>query len=102
MATTKVSSLTEITSTTGSEELLINDGGTSKKIQVSNLPDTDTVYTHPNHSGDVVSSADGATTIQVDAVDIAMLSATGTASSTSSCSYCICCCTLNSTIFYLY
>jgi hypothetical protein len=40
-------------------------------------------YTHPNHSGDVVSSADGATTIQVDAVDIAMLSATGTASSTT-------------------
>ena len=83
MAITKVSALTEITSTVGTEELLINDGGTSKKIQVSNLPDTDTVYTHPNHSGDVVSSADGATTIQVDAVDIAMLSATGTASSTT-------------------
>ena len=46
MATTKVSSLTEITSTTGSEELLINDGGTSKKIQVSNLPDTDTTYSN--------------------------------------------------------
>ena len=40
-------------------------------------------YTHPNHSGDVVSSGDGAMTIQVDAVDIAMLSATGTASSTT-------------------
>ena len=40
-------------------------------------------YVHPNHSGDVVSSADGATTIQVDAVDIAMLSATGTASGTT-------------------
>ena len=37
MATTKVSSLTEITSTTGSEELLINDGGTSKKITIANL-----------------------------------------------------------------
>jgi len=46
MATTKVSALTEITSTTGSEELLINDGGTSKKIQVSNLPDTDTTYSN--------------------------------------------------------
>ena len=42
MAITKVSALTEITSTVGTEELLINDGGTSKKIQVSNLPDTDT------------------------------------------------------------
>ena len=40
-------------------------------------------YTHPNHSGDVVSSGDGAMTIQVDAVDIAMLSATGTASGTT-------------------
>ena len=83
MSSVKVSALTEITSTTGSEELLINDGGTSKKIQVSNLPDTDTVYTHPNHSGDIVSTGDGATTIQAGAVDIAMLSATGTASSTT-------------------
>jgi hypothetical protein len=40
-------------------------------------------YVHPNHSGDVVSSADGAMTIQTDAVDIAMLSATGTASATT-------------------
>jgi hypothetical protein len=40
-------------------------------------------YTHPNHSGDVVSAADGATTIQAGAVDLAMLSATGTASGTT-------------------
>ena len=40
-------------------------------------------YVHPNHSGDVVSTADGATVIQVDAVDIPMLSATGTASNTT-------------------
>jgi hypothetical protein len=40
-------------------------------------------YVHPNHSGDVVSSADGAMTIQTDAVDIAMLSATGTPSNTT-------------------
>ena len=45
--------------------------------------DTDTVYTHPNHSGDVVSAADGAMTIQTDAVDIAMLSATGTPGNTT-------------------
>jgi hypothetical protein len=83
MSSVKVSALTAKTSPSGSEELLINDGGTSKKITIANLPDTDTVYTHPNHSGDVVSSADGATTIQVDAVDIAMLSATGTASATT-------------------
>ena len=83
MSTTKVSALSAKTSPAGTEELLINDSGTSKKITIANLPDTDTVYTHPNHSGDIVSSADGATTIQVDAVDIAMLSATGTASSTT-------------------
>ena len=41
------------------------------------------LYVHPNHSGDIVSTADGATVIQVDAVDIPMLSATGTASSTT-------------------
>ncbi len=41
------------------------------------------LYVHPNHSGDVVSAADGAMTIQTDAVDIAMLSASGTASSTT-------------------
>ena len=41
------------------------------------------LYVHPNHSGDVVSTADGATVIQVDAVDIPMLSASGTASSTT-------------------
>ena len=40
-------------------------------------------YVHPNHSGDVVSAADGAMTIQTDAVDIDMLSATGTASSST-------------------
>jgi len=50
-------------------------------------------YTHPNHSGDVTSSADGATTIADnavtnakmadDAVGVAELSATGTASSST-------------------
>ena len=35
--------------------------------------DTDTVYTHPNHSGDVVSASDGATTIQDDAVTYAKI-----------------------------
>ena len=41
------------------------------------------LYVHPNHSGDVVSAADGATTIQADAVDIPMLSASGTADATT-------------------
>ena len=37
MATKKVSALTELTSPDGSEELLVNDGGTSKKITIDNL-----------------------------------------------------------------
>ena len=38
MATTKVSALSALTSPDGSEELLVNDGGTSKKLLISNLP----------------------------------------------------------------
>ena len=40
MATTKVSALSALTSPDGSEELLVNDGGTSKKLLISNLPAT--------------------------------------------------------------
>ena len=36
MATTKVSALTALTTSDGAEELLINDGGTSKKITIAN------------------------------------------------------------------
>ena len=83
MATKKISELTELTSPAGTEELIVNAGGTSKKITLANLPDNDTVYAHPNHSGDVTSTADGDTVITSGAVDIAMLSATGTASSSN-------------------
>ena len=37
MATTKVSALSALTTTDGAEELLINDGGTSKKVTIANL-----------------------------------------------------------------
>ena len=37
MAQTKVSDLTALTSPDGSEELLVNDGGTSKKVTIDNL-----------------------------------------------------------------
>ena len=40
-------------------------------------------YSHPNHTGDVTSVGDGALTIAVGAVDIAMLSATGIPSSST-------------------
>ena len=38
MATKKISELTELTSPAGTEELIVNAGGTSKKIQIDNLP----------------------------------------------------------------
>jgi len=37
MATTKLSALTAHTTTDGNEELLINDGGTSKKVTIDNV-----------------------------------------------------------------
>ena len=54
----------------------------SGTVATARLPSA-ALYTHPNHSGDVISVADGAMTIQTDAVDIAMLSASGTASNTT-------------------
>ena len=73
MSSIKVSALTAKTTPSGSEELLINDSGVSKKITIANLPDTDTVYTHPNHSGDVTSTADGATVIGTGKVLTSMI-----------------------------
>ena len=50
MSSIKVSALTAKTTPSGSEELLINDGGTSKKITIANaFTDTDTTYS--NFSG---------------------------------------------------
>ena len=37
MATTKISALAALTTTDGAEELLINDGGTSKKVTIDNV-----------------------------------------------------------------
>jgi len=138
MAQIKVSALTALTTTDGAEELLINDGGTSKKVTIANLLVDDQVtaaklansintdiatgvtgnttanaalpkaggamtgaittnstfdgrdvatdgtkldgiaassnnYVHPNHSGEVTSTADGATVIADNIVDEANL-----------------------------
>ena len=48
-----------------------------------NVADGANAYTHPNHTGDVTSSADGATTIASGAVDLAHLSASGTKNNTT-------------------
>ena len=120
MATTKVSALSALTTTDGNEELLINDGGTSKKVTIDNVLHDSSIRsehyadgsideehiaddavtadklanaintaiaantaktTNATHTGDVTGS--GALTIAVDAVDIAMLSATGSAGSST-------------------
>lgn len=44
MPSIKISALTEKTTPAGTEELVVNDGGVSKKIKISNLPDNDTTY----------------------------------------------------------
>jgi hypothetical protein len=44
MSSIKVSALTAKTTPAGTEELLINDSGVSKKITIANLPDTNTTY----------------------------------------------------------
>ena len=120
MATTKVSDLSALTTTDGAEELLINDGGTSKKVTIANLLHDESIdsdhyvdgsideahiaddavtadklanaintaiaantakTTNATHTGDVTGAT--ALTIATDAVDIAMLSATGTANSST-------------------
>ena len=68
MATTKVSALSALTSPDGAEELLVNDGGTSKKITIDNL-----LYDESIDSDHYV---DGS-------IDLAHLSATGTAGSSN-------------------
>lgn len=89
--TTNASSDTvTITSTDTNTTYSVGDGGLTQnnftntlKTKLDGIASSANNYVHPNHSGDVVSTADGATVIQVDAVDIPMLSATGTASSTT-------------------
>lgn len=81
--TVTVSAITNKTALTtgleGTDELLINDGGVIKRMDVSvmnayfnsNLSFND--YSHPNHTGDVTSVGDGATTITNNAVTNAKL-----------------------------
>jgi hypothetical protein len=65
MSSIKVSALTAKTSPSGSEELLINDAGTSKKITIANLPDTDTVYTLPTSTASVLGGVKVGTNLSI-------------------------------------
>ena len=78
MATKKVSALTELTSPDGSEELLVNDGGTSKKVTIDNL-----LYDESIDSDHYVDGSIDNAHLADDAVGVDELSATGTASSST-------------------
>ena len=75
----KVTTVTTVAPVTQSDQNYTNADHT----KLDTIATSANNYVHPNHSGDVVSSADGAMTIQTDAVDIAMLSASGSASSST-------------------
>jgi hypothetical protein len=53
MATTKVSALTALTTTDGAEELLINDGGTSKKVTIDNVLHDDSIRSEHYVAGSI-------------------------------------------------
>jgi len=65
MAITKVSALTAKTTPTGSEELLINDGGTSKKIQIDNVTENNFTDTLKSKLDAIEASADVTDTTNV-------------------------------------
>ena len=78
MAQTKVSDLTALTSPDGSEELLVNDGGTSKKVTIDNL-----LYDESIDSDHYVDGSIDNAHLADDAVGVDELSATGSASSST-------------------
>ena len=82
MATTKVSALTELTSPDGAEQLLVNDGGTSKRLLISNLP-VGSLGANTVDSDQYVDGSIDNVHLADDAVGVAELSATGTASSST-------------------
>ena len=108
MATKKVSALTALTSPDGSEELLVNDGGTSKKVTIANLLHDNSIDSDHYVDGSIDNAHLAANSVDSDnyvdgsidnahladdavdsdelaagAVDIAHLSASGTAGSSN-------------------
>ena len=88
MATTKLSALTAHTTTDGAEELLINDGGTSKKVTIANLLHDNSIDSDHYVDGSIDNAhlADDAVDsdeLAAGAVDIAHLSASGSAGSST-------------------
>ena len=72
MAQIKVSELTALTNTDGAEEVLINDGGTSKKVTIANLLHDDSIDSKHYIDGsiDTAHIADNAITSAKLGVDV--------------------------------
>jgi hypothetical protein len=72
MATTKVSALSALTTTDGAEELLINDGGTSKKVTIDNVLHDNSIRAEHYVDGSIATAhiADNAITSAKLGVDV--------------------------------
>ena len=72
MAQTKVSALTALTATDGNEELLINDGGTSKKVTIDNVLHDNSIRAEHYVDGSIATAhiADNAITSAKLGVDV--------------------------------
>ena len=72
MAQIKVSALTALTATDGNEELLINDGGTSKKVTINNVLHDNSIRAEHYVDGSIATAhiADNAITSAKLGVDV--------------------------------
>jgi hypothetical protein len=66
----------EVTVDTDKNTVIVHDGSTLGGHELAKASDVSAAYTHPNHTGDVTSTGDGATVIANDAVTAAMISST--------------------------
>ena len=58
----------EVTVDTDKDTVIVHDGSTAGGHELAKSSDVAAAYTHPNHTGDVTSTGDGATVIANDAV----------------------------------
>jgi|11_taG_2_1085331.scaffolds.fasta_scaffold70398_2 hypothetical protein len=58
----------EVTVDTDKETVVVHDGSTAGGHELAKASDVPAAYTHPDHTGDVTSTGDGATVIANDAV----------------------------------
>jgi|13_taG_2_1085334.scaffolds.fasta_scaffold29430_2 hypothetical protein len=66
----------EVTVDTDKDTVIVHDGSTAGGHELAKSSDVPAAYTHPNHTGDVTSTGDGATVIADNAVTSAKISDT--------------------------